>query len=109
MFGLFAKAARKESVYKNRERTVALNSKAMPVSIFRCDQALRGADQARIERLSGPTGWTFFATRSRLRRASGGLGEREISVRSCYMAQMVRGSSPKLIDRRLRPLTTSTA
>ena len=94
MFGLFAKAARKESVYVRTENgTVALNSTSdARLDLFGVIGALRGADQARIERLFSEAyrADPLFATKIAFyaRDIRGGLGERE-TFRTImrYMAQ----------------------
>ena len=95
MFGLFAKAARKESVYVRTENgAVALNSTSdARLDLFGVIGALRGADQARIERLFSEAyrADPLFATKIAFyaRDIRGGLGERE-TFRTImrYMAQM---------------------
>ena len=95
MFGLFAKAARKESVYVRTENgAVALNSTSdARLDLFGVIGALRGADQARIERLFSEAYRMdpLFATKIAFyaRDIRGGLGERE-TFRTImrYMAQM---------------------
>ena len=95
MFGLFAKAARKESVYVRTENgAVALDSTSdARLDLFGVIGALRGADQARIERLFSEAyrADPLFATKIAFyaRDIRGGLGERE-TFRTImrYMAQM---------------------
>lgn len=95
MFGLFAKAARKESVYVRTENgAVALDSTSdARLDLFGVIGALRGADQARIERLFSEAyrADPLFATKIAFyaRDVRGGLGERE-TFRTImrYMAQM---------------------
>ena len=95
MFGLFAKAARKESVYVRTENgAAALNSTSdARLDLFGVIGALRGADQARIERLFSEAyrADPLFATKIAFyaRDIRGGLGERE-TFRTImrYMAQM---------------------
>lgn len=95
MFGLFAKAARKESVYVRTENgAVALNSTSdARLDLFGVIGALRGADQARIECLFSEAYRMdpLFATKIAFyaRDIRGGLGERE-TFRTImrYMAQM---------------------
>lgn len=95
MFGLFAKAARKESVYVRTENgAVALNSTSdARLDLFGVIGALRGADQARIERLFSEAyrADPLFATKIAFyaRDIRGGLGERE-TFRTImrYMARM---------------------
>ena len=95
MFGLFAKAARKESVYVRTENgAVALKSTSdARLDLFGVIGALRGADQARIERLFSEAyrADPMFATKIAFyaRDIRGGLGERE-TFRTImrYMAQM---------------------
>ena len=95
MFGLFAKAARKESVYVRTENgAVALNSTSdARLDLFGVIGALRGADQARIERLFSEAyrADPLFATKIAFyaRDVRGGLGERE-TFRTImrYMARM---------------------
>ena len=95
MFGLFAKAARKESVYVRTENgAVALNSTSdARLDLFGVIGALRGADQVRIERLFSEAYRMdpLFATKIAFyaRDIRGGLGERE-TFRTImrYMAQM---------------------
>ena len=95
MFGLFAKAARKESVYVRTENgAAALNSTSdARLDLFGVIGALRGADQARIERLFSEAyrADPLFATKIAFyaRDVRGGLGERE-TFRTImrYMARM---------------------
>ena len=95
MFGLFAKAARKESVYVRTENgAVALKSTSdARLDLFGVIGALRGADQVRIERLFSEAyrADPLFATKIAFyaRDIRGGLGERE-TFRTImrYMAQM---------------------
>lgn len=95
MFGLFAKAARKESVYVRTENgAVALNSTSdARLDLFGVIGALRGADQSRIERLFSEAYRMdpLFATKIAFyaRDIRGGLGERE-TFRTIirYMARM---------------------
>ena len=95
MFGLFAKAARKESVYVRTENgAVALKSTSdARLDLFGVIGALRGADQVRIERLFSEAyrADPLFATKIAIyaRDIRGGLGERE-TFRTImrYMAQM---------------------
>ena len=95
MFGLFAKAARKESVYVRTENgAAALNSTSdARLDLFGVIGALRGADQARIERLFSEAyrADPLFATKIAFyaRDIRGGLGERE-TFRTImrYMARM---------------------
>ena len=95
MFGLFAKAARKESVYVRTENgAVALKSTSdARLDLFGVIGALRGADQARIERLFSEAyrADPLFATKIAFyaRDIRGGLGERE-TFRTImrYMARM---------------------
>ena len=94
MFGLFAKAARKESVYVRTENgAVALKSTSdARLDLFGVIGALRGADQVRIERLFSEAYRMdpLFATKIAFyaRDIRGGLGERE-TFRTImrYMAQ----------------------
>ena len=95
MFGLFAKAARKESVYGRTENgAVALNTTSdARLDLFGVIGALRGADQVRIERLFSEAyrADPLFATKIAFyaRDIRGGLGERE-TFRTIirYMARM---------------------
>ena len=95
MFNLFAKAARKESVYGRTENgAVALNTTSdARLDLFGVIGALRGADQARIERLFSEAYREdpLFATKIAFyaRDIRGGLGERE-TFRTIirYMARM---------------------
>ena len=95
MFGLFAKAARKESVYVRTENgAVALDSTSdARLDLFGVIGALRGADQTRIERLFSEAyrADPLFATKIAFyaRDVRGGLGERE-TFRTImrYMARM---------------------
>lgn len=95
MFGLFAKAARKESVYVRTENgAAALNSTSdARLDLFGVIGALRGADRVRIERLFSEAYRIdpLFATKIAFyaRDIRGGLGERE-TFRTIirYMARM---------------------
>ncbi len=95
MFGLFAKAARKESVYVRTENgAAALNSTSdARLDLFGVIGSLRGAYRVRIERLFSEAyrADPLFATKIAFyaRDVRGGLGERE-TFRTImrYMAQM---------------------